>query len=218
MAAFIDITGRRFGKLVVLERAGRNKHKKTLWKCLCDCGEFTVTTGEALRSRTTKSCGCLHEAHLARMSSIGKQNKRHGDSFSRLYNIWAGMKTRCFNSDDDAFHRYGGRGITVCDEWRYSFESFRDWALQNGYDDALSIDRINNDGSYCPENCRWVDQQTQAKNRSCSLIFQGEHLSVWAERKNMKPHTLARRLETGWSWEKALNTPVAKPRGRYCSR
>ena len=141
--------GQRFNKLVVLE-FHRIVPQGTYWKCLCDCGKTTIVTGSNLSMGKTKSCGCLHKPHGE--SKPGK---------SRLYKIWSCIQQRCEYPGHKAFPRYGGRGITICAEWRRDFPAFRFWALSHGYRDDLTIDRIDNDGNYEPGNCQWL---TRAEN------------------------------------------------------
>ena len=164
----IDLIGQRFGRLLVLERAGNDSGGRALWKCRCDCGKVTVARGNDLRNGHTQSCGCKN----AEESRIRERETHttHGGSETRLYRIWRGMKTRCYVPSSSGYAYYGGRGIAVCEEWIDDFTAFRDWALANGYADNLSIDRIDNEKGYSTENCRWVTSYEQMHNRRCDNI------------------------------------------------
>lgn len=162
MPNLIDLTGKRFGRLTVIEYLGKGR-----WLCACECGNRKAVSGPHLRSGATKSCGCLHSDQLKRSLT------KHGGSKTRLYRIWLGMRKRCSNENCRAYERYGARGIKVCEEWSESFEAFRAWSLANGYADDLSIDRIDNDCGYSPDNCRWATAMTQTHNRrKCKRPFQ----------------------------------------------
>ena len=171
-----DITNQRFGNLTALKYVGSNKDKKAMWECKCDCGNTYVTTGKSLRLNLTTSCGCMK---IQRAIQLGKKNKTHGKTKTRLYNIWHGMKKRCRTESDTNFKYYGGKGISVCDEWVNSFESFEDWSIKNGYSENLTLDRINPEGNYEPDNCRWADWVTQGNNRSNNvfIMFEGEEMT-----------------------------------------
>lgn len=167
MSALKDLTGQRFGRLVVTERAGIDKSKHAVWQCCCDCGEVRfVSSGNLLRGMTS-SCGCIKSEKLTERNTV------HGKRNNRLYTVWIDMKKRCYNPTTHNYHRYGGRGITICDEWLHDFQAFYDWAIANGYDEnapymKCTIDRIDNDKGYSPDNCRWVDAKTQNNNKSNS--------------------------------------------------
>lgn len=158
----IEISGKRFGRLAVLSDSGKRYRGNILWTCLCDCGKTTKVRTTHLITGKVKSCGCL------RNEIAKKVFTKHGDAIlrTRLYRIWEGMIGRCNNRSMDAFKYYGGRGIKVCSEWLNNYPAFKAWALANGYRDDLTIDRIDSDGDYCPENCRWITKSENCRNGS----------------------------------------------------
>lgn len=192
--------GEKFGRLTVLCDVNKS-YDKSLFQC--DCGKIKELIPNYVRN-STRSCGCL------RNERVSRARKTHGLTETILYSRWQSMKNRCYNHSVDNYERYGGRGIKVCDEWRNSFESFRDWSLNNGYDEKLTIDRIDFNGNYCPENCRWIPAFDQASNsRKCRFLEafgEKKHLMAWFrdERCQVKLVTLRRRLKRGMSLQEAL--------------
>lgn len=204
MPKIIDLTGQKFGKLSVIRMVGKNKNHKAMWECKCECGNVICVDSHSLRCGNSKSCGCSRQ-HI---------NRKHGDSGdrARLYTIWANMNMRTSNPNNSCWKDYGGRGITICEEWK-DYEAFKRWATENGYEPNLTIDRIDNDKGYSPDNCRWITRKMQCYNRrSNHLLKYGDEektIQEWADQFNLKRNTLVHRLKLGWSIEKALETPVS---------
>lgn len=208
MSKLIDLTGKRFGRLLVVSRS-ENKSGTVAWKCKCDCGNETVVRSDCLRIGKIQSCGCL------RNELVGDRGRTHGMTETRLYRTWCGMKNRCYNPNYKGYKNYGGRGITICSEWLCDFQAFYDWAMANGYAENLQIDRINVDGNYEPSNCRWVTTEEQSNNKRTSrfLSLNGEKHTIaeWSKITGINSGTLESRVGLyGWSDEKALTTPIKK--------
>ena len=157
---YTDLTGQIFGRLTVISFAGIEKNGDACWECLCECGSTKTVKGGHLMDGSTKSCGCLNREPVSHGLLCGQQG-----NLPRLYRIWQGMKQRCYNSNRGKYPNYGGRGITVCPEWKNDYEAFYRWAKTHGYRDDLTIDRIDNDGPYCPENCRWITSKENTLHR-----------------------------------------------------
>lgn len=208
MGTFIDLTNQRFGKLLVIERA-ENKGRRVAWLCQCDCGKKKIVTTRDLRAGDTNSCGCLHHETQKDSMTI------HGLRYDKLYNIWRSMKQRCYNENERHYADYGGRGITVCDEWRNDFQSFYNWAMANGYSDGLTIDRKDNNGIYCPENCHWTTVLGQANNKRNNYVisYKGktQTLAEWSRELGIPYSTLHKRLtRENMSVARAFIMPVRR--------
>lgn len=192
MGKFQDLTGQRFGKLVASKYLGESK-----WLCKCDCGNEKIVCAYSLKTENTKSCGC-YNTEIATLS-----NTTHGKSHTRLYNVWLGIKNRCYKQSNKCYKNYGGRGIIMCDEWKNDFQKFYDWAIKNGYNQFekygnCTIDRINVNGNYEPNNCRWIDNKTQCRNKRTNNIIEYNGIKYvaieFAEKFNINYSTLITRL------------------------
>lgn len=206
MTARINLTGRRFGRLLVVGEATTPRNKKNIfWECLCDCGTTKEIVGYSLTGGITSSCGCLHR------EVVGARLRTHGRSKSRAHKIWRGMRQRCFDKNCKSYPRYGGAGVTVCERWN-SFENF----LADMGDPPLgfTLDRTDNAKGYSPDNCAWRTQKEQQRNRTNNRILEinGVRLCItaWAERQGLQDSTIRRRLHYGWSAADAVLTPLFK--------
>lgn len=192
MGAKQDLRGQRFGKLTVIEEAGR-ANGGVVWRCKCDCGNEVSIRANALRMGRSVSCGCYNKEVIT----------KHGSSRTKLHHVWQCIKDRCLNENYAHRKTYGGRGIGICEEWAKSYEAFEKWALSNGYKKGLTIDRIDNDGDYEPSNCRWVTMKVQCRNRRNNVVLEskGERhcLAEWAELTKQPYSRLASRHRRGWS-------------------
>lgn len=216
---FKDLTGMTFGNLHVDSFCGLNGRHAALYWCTCSCGNHVIVMGSCLTTHNTRSCGC----EAAKLSSERMKNNassQNGLSNSRLYNIYHNMKDRCYNLKNKRYYKYGGRGIIICDEWlnkENGFMNFYKWSMTNGYKDNLSIDRINNDGNYCPENCRWTNNKIQQNNSTLAHYIHLDRwvfsITIWAEIVGLEFITLSTRIRRGWSIEDAILTPANYKRG-----
>ena len=213
MKKIVEMAGKQCERLLVIEKHHRDKNGGWHWLCLCSCGKETIVNGRDLRNGHTKSCGCLIR------EVTGNINRSHGLSKSRIYKIWAGTIQRCHNPKNSDYKCYGERGIVVCNEWKNNFESFNEWAMSSGYTEDLTLERIDVNGNYCPENCEWILLSKQARNtRKNKLVtYKGKTqcVAAWEEELGFNCHTLWNRLYTlKWSEEQAFTQPVKKRKRR----
>lgn len=211
MSNFVDLTGKKFDRLTVLKlhhkkqgysKNGTKNGSRYYYECLCDCGNKIIVRSDHLKRYLVRSCGCFA------LESKIKCNTTHGQSKTRLYSIWECMKRRCYEIKNNRYKYYGGKGITVCQDW-LDFENFYNWSINNGYKKNLTIDRINVNGNYEPQNCRWVTAKIQARNTSQNRFFtyNGEThcIAEWAEITGINYYKLyARLIRRKWSIDKAL--------------
>lgn len=198
---FVDLTGRIFGRLIVIKQNGTDKKGHALWLCKCNCGQEKEITSNSLVCNLTKSCGCLRKEKLT----------THGHSKTKIYKIWTSMIQRCINTKYKEYKNYGGRGIKVCKRW-LKFENFLEDVGEKPT--GLSLDRIDNNGNYCLENHRWATKIEQARNmrKNINIVFNNENkcISAFAYEYKINRRTLKSRIDNGWPIEKVLNTPVRK--------
>jgi len=210
----IDLTGKTFGKLTVANFSHLDKTSHAIWLCRCNCGKEKLLYGTNLKSGVTKDCGCNRKKRHTKTINKGVY-KKNGLSRHPLYRVLSGMKSRCYNKKIQQYKHYGGRGITVCDEWKNDFKKFYDWAIINGWQRNLTIDRIDNNGNYEPLNCRWTTQKKQLnntrQNRFIRYNNETKTLSEWCELLQLNYFTISSRVRNSkWSAEKAFETPIKK--------
>lgn len=205
----MDLTGKKFGRWTVLQFS-HSKNKIRYWLCECECGTVRPVRQLSLTSGRSKSCGCYHREEA---KSIGQRSLKHGDVGTKLYGVWNGMKTRCQNPNSKYYSDYGGRGVKVCDEWQ-NYIGFKQWAISSGYREKLSIERIDVNGDYCPNNCIWIplSEQNYNKRNTRHINYNGKSYTIKevAEITGLKPRTIAGRYERGWTPEQIFSTPLKK--------
>lgn len=210
MGKLIDMTGREFEECVVIKRSDKlsKDGKKIFWECECKCGNTFTARGSDIRSGNTKSCGCLVK------KKARTRKGAHGQRNSRIYTIWNNMKLRCYNKNQNNYFNYGGRGIKICDEWKNDFTTFYNWAIENGYSDELSIERINNDGDYEPSNCKWANLHEQARNKRNNRFLEHDGKKMiapdWSKVTGIPEKIIYDRMTKGWDDERVLTQPIGK--------
>lgn len=195
-----DLTNQKFGRLIAIKVSEKRSGRKTYWDCVCDCGKIKTVRTDSLKSGKVRSCGCLKKEQDSINLPNGQGVVTHGLSKERIYGIWRGMKSRCQDTDNKKYHNYGGRGINVCKEWQ-DVKIFYKWALENGYEEDLTIERINVNGNYEPSNCTWATWKEQANNKTNSLFIEHEGrvktLAQWSEDTGIPYGTLKSRMNYG---------------------
>lgn len=203
----IDLSGQRCGKWLVRAQAGNTPRGGALWHCICDCGTERAVLGNDLRSGKSASCGCTIDKQR-----LGNSNRTHGGSGTPLYNVWRNMRGRCRDQKNERYPHYGGRGITICQDWD-DYAVFYQWAKASGYRRGLSIERINVNGDYCPENCTWAGPDVQAANRR--FVKRAPDGELWwhkAKANGISRAAYAQRVHAGWPMEDAVTWPQGKRR------
>lgn len=200
-----ELTGQRFGRLTV-KNFSHIHNRTAYWNCVCDCGHTKTVCGTSLTRGSTKSCGCLHDEKCKERAT------KHGEAGTRLYYVWQSMIKRCYNPNNKDYSNYGGRGITVCSQWQ-DYNNFAKWCRKNGYEAGKSIDRINNNGNYCPKNCRWATKQEQNNNtrRTIKIKYKGciKTLTDWCKELGLKKNTIYTRIHCyKWDIKKAFETTI----------
>jgi len=210
MSKRVDLTGKKFGYLTAIKPTRMTEEHSQLWLCRCDCGNFKEVEARYLKRKRPHNCGCMTK----KLQSSRSEN--HGASGTRLYYVWYSIRCRCEREYSSEYQNYGGRGISVCAEWRDSFPAFQEWALSNGYDEnaprgECTIDRIDVDGDYEPSNCRWVDITTQANNRRNNryVTIDGvtKTITEWCRETGIKSHIAYWRIKSGWEPARAVTEP-----------
>lgn len=201
-----NLAGKKYGRLTVIQLSHIEKHHK-VWLCQCECGNNTLARTGNLNSGSVQSCGCLMKDNMRKVATT------HSLSRSRIYRIYINMKMRCSKPTEIQFHNYGGRGIKVCEEWKEDFMSFYKWAMANGYNKKLTLDRIDNDGNYEPSNCRWATYEEQCRNKGNNRLISingvEKSLIEWSEMSGIGRATIAKRINVGWDekdWLKPVNS------------
>lgn len=202
--------GKKFGRLTIISfEHSKPPYRGWIWVCKCECGNIKKLIPGDVKSGKVMSCGCLHDEMCANRATkfkhLIKDNKR-------LYSIYNGVKKRCYNKSEPRYKDYGARGIKMCDEWLESFDDFAEWSLINGYSDKMTLERVNVNGNYCPENCKWITLQEQAFNKRTTIWvnYKGEHIQLkkLCKRESVSYDTVHNRIYSlGWSVDKAIETP-----------
>lgn len=205
----VDYTGMKFGRWTVLGIAPnhitKGGYQVSMWDCVCECGTRRSVRGNDLRLGKSVSCGCILADNPASL--------KHGAAGSHLYMVYHGIRARCYNPNSNDYKHYGGRGIKICKEWE-EYETFESWALKSGYRTGLTIERIDVNGDYCPNNCKWITQREQTRNKRTTIYLTAfgktKSLLDWAEEYGKSPGVLRTRIKRGWPVEEAISLPLGR--------
>lgn len=214
MGKLIDLTGQRFGRLTVIKRSDEiATNKSAKWHCICDCGNECIKSSSSLRRFEKSSCGCW------KAEITSKLFKKYDIKNKKLYEVWQGMRSRCNYKWNSDYHNYGGRGIKISTEWR-DYNVFQKWAIEHGYIQGLTIERIDVDGNYCKENCCWIENKLQAQNtrKVRRFIYKDKVYTIrqLSDMFNVNNRTLANRLTVlNWDVERAITEPAIKGKNQY---
>lgn len=201
-----NLTGQRFGRLIVIKQGKSTwKSNRTSWDCACNCGNKINVASKNLKNGRTQSCGCLMRDSARER---GRKSIKHGMEGTKPYKLWGCIKARCYNPNNPSYRNYGARGISMCEEWRNDFKMFYDWVIANGYGDGLQIDRIDKNGNYEPNNCRFITCKENQRNRRDNILItigdETKTVSAWAEESGINYHTMLHRVKCGWGEERLL--------------
>lgn len=214
MSKLIDLTGQRFGRLTVIKRTEEiATNKSAKWNCICDCGNYCIKASSSLRKFEKSSCGCW------KAEITSKLFKKYDIKNKKLYEVWQGMRSRCNYKGNSDYHNYGGRGIKISTEWR-DYNVFQKWAIEHGYIQGLTIERIDVDGNYCKENCCWIENKIQAQNtrKVRRFIYKDKVYTIrqLSDIFNVNHRTLVNRLTVlNWDVERAITEPAVKGKNQY---
>lgn len=204
---FKDLSGKRFGKLVVVSFAGNSNNGHSKWNCICDCGKECVSFSTNLIRGMANSCGCI------KSSVLGIATTTHGKSKTRMFKIWVGIKKRCYNENSKSYKWYGGKGVRVCKSWLEGFQNFYNDMI-DGYSDTLTLERENPNGDYEKSNCKWATYTEQARNKTNSVYYEvnGERktLAEWSEITGVNSSTISNRIKVGWPSDRIFDKPKRK--------
>lgn len=212
-----DLTGDKFGRLTAVKLSEKRSGRKTFWDCVCECGSTKTVRTDSLKDGSVRSCGCLKKEQDEINFKDTKFKPTHGETKTHIYQTWLSMKQRCNDKNTNSYKYYGGRGITVCEEWENDYQSFKEWAFNNGYDETLSIERLNVNGNYEPSNCAWITMEEQARNKRNTIWIEyngmNKPLTEWCEELGLDAGLVRNRY-----FKQGMQPPDLFKKGRVTTR